>query len=301
MEAVSSQPSSALADSGEGSGSMSNIIQFLKQHSLICGLVLMFLFTWPIDFANAGVLSIRVPPVVSLMLGWGIIFAALIMTGLTLGKDGVISLLKRFLIWRVHSKWYLVAFLLYPIVFTTAVLVKAVWTQTSPDFSTIMAHDIFGASANLPVFIIPFFIVDFITNGEEMGWRGYVLPRLQSRHSALVSSLIVGLLWGFWHLPRYFALQNTGSFALMMVKTLADAVIYTWLYNNTRGSLLLPAILHAAGNTAGVFLPMANTLSGVNMDVYITAIVLLVSIAVTITLSTSPARLTQTGLSQARN
>jgi membrane protease YdiL (CAAX protease family) len=153
-----------------------------------------------------------------------------------------------------------------------------------------MAYDIFGASANLPVLVIPFFVIDFLTNGEEMGWRGYVLPRLQAQHSALVSSLIVGAIWGFWHLPRFLAPDNTGSFLLMIVKTLADAVIYTWLYNNTRGSLLLTTILHAAGNTAGVLLPMANTLSGANMEVYITAIVLLIIAAVTVTLRAKPAR-----------
>jgi membrane protease YdiL (CAAX protease family) len=250
----------------------------------------MFLFTWPIDFARIGMLPIKVPFLVSMTLGWGIIFASLIMTRLTLGRNGALTLLKRFLIWRVSWKWYLIAFLLYPLVFITAVLARAVWTQTNPDFSTTMAHDIFGASANLPVLVIPFFVIDFLTNGEEMGWRGYVLPRLQARHSALVSSLIVGAIWSFWHLPRFLAHDNTGSFLLMIVKTLADAVIYTWLYNNTRGSLLLTTILHAAGNTAGVLLPMANTLSGANMEVYITAIVFLIIAAVTVTLRAKPAR-----------
>lgn len=261
---------------------MQNIIQFLRRHSLISGILLMFLFTWPIDLANAGVLPFEVPSAVYMTFGWGIIFASLIMTGVTLGRDAVVTLLRRFLIWRVNWKWYLIAFLLYPAVFITAVLIKAIWAQTGPDFSSAMAYDIFGKSASLPVFILPFFLVDFLTNGEEMGWRGYALPRLQTRHSVLVSGLIVGVIWGFWHFPRFLEPENTGSFPLMMVKTMADGVIYAWLYNNTGGSLLLTTILHAAGNTAGVFLPMANTLSGTNMDVYITAIALLISLAVAI-------------------
>jgi membrane protease YdiL (CAAX protease family) len=209
------------------------------------------------------------------------------MTGLTLGKDGAIQLLKRFLIWRVSWKWYIVAFFLLPVISTCAVLWNAAWTQTPIDFSQVFAHKIFGASVNLPAFILPFFIFDFLTNGEEMGWRGYVLPRLQTKHSVLVSSLILGVIWAFWHFPRYLAPSNTGSFPLLLIKLLADAVIYTWVYNGTKGSLLLTTILHAGENTAGVFLPMANTLSGEHIDVYITAIIFLVLTAITVSIASS--------------
>jgi len=265
---------------------MNPFTEFLKRNSLVAGILLMFLLTWPVDFANSGLLQFRVPYVISITFGWGIIIASVIMTGLTLGKSGVITLLRRFLIWRVGWKWYAAAFLLYPAIFTTAVLINAVWSQSPIDFSVVMAHKIFGASANLPTFILPFFIFDFLTNGEEMGWRGYVLPRLQAKHSALISSLILGVIWAFWHFPRYLAPGNSSSFILLIIKVLADAVIYTWVYNNTKGSLLLTTILHAAGNTAGVFLPMANTLSGEHMDVYITAIVFLIIITATVIINT---------------
>jgi len=150
---------------------MKPFTEYLKRHSLISGIFLMFLFTWPIDLANSGFLPFEVPFAVYVTLGWGFIFASLIMTGLTAGRGGVITLVKRFLIWRVGWRWYLVAFLLFPLVFTSAVLLNAVWTQTPIDFSGVFAHKIFGESANLPAFILPFFIFDFLTNGEEMGWR----------------------------------------------------------------------------------------------------------------------------------
>jgi len=266
---------------------------FLERHTLVLGIALMFLLTWPIDFANSGLLPFRVPYVISITFGWGISFASLIMTRLTLGKNGVTTLLKRFLIWRVGWKWYIAAFLLHPAIFISAVLIVAVWSHVPIDFSEVFAHKIFGESANLPVFILPFFIFDFLTNGEEMGWRGYVLPRLQFKHGALVSSLILGVIWAIWHLPRFLAPGNNSSFALMMVKVLADAVIYTWVYNSTKGSLLLTTILHAAGNTAGVFLPVANTQSGEHLDVYITAIVLLIITATAITLLTGSKQLSR--------
>lgn len=275
--------------------------EFLKRNSLGIGIIMMFLFTWPIDLANSGVLPVKVPFAVYIILGWGFIFASLIMTGLTLGRGGVITLAKRFLIWRVEWKWYLTAFLLLPMIFASAVLLKAALTQSSTDFSAVAAHMIFGASANLPAYILPFFIFDFLTNGEEMGWRGYVLPRLQAKHSALVSSLILGVVWGFWHLPKYLAPDNSSSFALGMVKILAEAVLYTWLFNNTKGSLLLTTIMHAAGNTAGVFLPMSTTISGSNTDTLIIVIAIEVLTAIIVTVLTGPPRLSRTEAMQVQN
>ena len=266
---------------------------FLKRHSLIIGLALMFLYTWTIDLSNSRVLPFQVPFLIYITLGWGFIFTSLLMTGLTLGRDAVITLMKRFLIWRVSWKWYLAAFLLIPVIFTSAVLLNAAMTRSPLDFSTVAAHMIFGASANLPVLILPFFLFDFITNGEEMGWRGYVLPRLQAKYNALVASLILGALWAFWHLPKYLSPDNSASFVAGSVKILAEAIIYTWLYNNTKGSLLLTTIMHAAGNTAGAFLPMANTISGNNMGTLAIVVALEVVIAIVIVFTTGAERLSR--------
>lgn len=277
---------------------MKTLSNFLNRHSLVLGIILMFLFTWPIDLANSGLMPFQVPFGVYILLGWGFIFAALIMTGLTMGKDAVIALLKRFLKWRVGWKWYLAAFLLFPAIYLSAVLLNAALTQSTFDFSTVMAYEIFGPSANLPALVLPFFLFDAITNGEEIGWRGYVLPRLQVRHSALISSLIVGLIWGFWHLPKFLAPGNTDSFALFMVQKLAEAVLYSWLYNNTKGSLLLVTLFHASDNTTAVFLPIANTTSGSNLNTPMIAIALLVLVAAVITIVQGSEHLSRTTTKQ---
>jgi membrane protease YdiL (CAAX protease family) len=279
---------------------MNQTTAFLKRYSLVIGIVLMFLLTWPIDLANSGIVPIQFPFIVYLFLGWGFIFASVIMTGLTLGKDGVVALLKRYVQWRVGWQWYLAAFLLAPSLIVLAVYINAALVGVPPDFSTVMAHKIFGASAYLPLFILPFFLVDLISNGEEMGWRGYVLPRLQAKYSALTSTLILGVIWGFWHLPKYLSHWNTVSFAWFMVHTMAYAVILTWLYNNTKGSLLLVAISHASSNTAGVFMPMANTVSSENMGAYVIFVLLEVITAVMIIIVTGPERFSRTEPMQAQ-
>jgi len=273
---------------------------FLKRYSLVIGVVLMFVLTWPIDLANSGIVPIQFPFIVYLFLGWGFIIASVIMTGLTLGKDGVVALLKRYVQWRVGWKWYLAAFLLAPSLIVLAVYINAALVGVPPDFSTVMAHKIFGESAYLPLFILPFFLVDLISNGEEIGWRGYVLPRLQAKYSALTSTLILGAIWGFWHLPKYLSHWNTVSFAWFMVHTMAYAVMLTWLYNNTKGSLLLVAISHASSNTAGVFMPRANTVSSENMGAFIIFVLLQVITAVIIILVTGPERFSRTEPMQAQ-
>ena len=273
---------------------MDKTMAFLQRYSLVIGILLMFALTWPIDLANAEVIPIRVPFLLYIFLGYGFGVASLVMTGLTLGREGVFTLLKRFFLWRVEWKWYVVAFLLNPLIMTSAVLLNAALTHAPLDFSQVFAHKIFGPSANLLVFILPFFLFDAIANGEEIGWRGYVLPRLQVKHSALVSSLILGVIWGFWHFPKYLAPGNNSSFALFMLKTLADAVLYTWLFNNTKGSLLLTTLFHASGNTAGVFLPIANTVTGDNIGTLVFLVVLEIVVAIVVVRIAGPARLSRT-------
>jgi membrane protease YdiL (CAAX protease family) len=99
--------------------------------------------------------------------------------------------------------------------------------------------------------------------GEEMGWRGYALTRLQMTKSPFISSLIVGLFWGLWHLPIiYWFSSQTGllflvEFGLYVLLLTAVSVIFTWVYNVTNKSLWMIVLMHAAftasGNTIAVF------------------------------------------------
>lgn len=266
---------------------------FLKRHSLVIGIVLMFALTWPIDLANSGILPFKVPFMIYLTLGYGFIYASLLMTGLTLGKEGVVALLKRFLLWRVGWKWYL-ALLIMPSLTVMGVLLNAALTQTPIDFSTAYAYRIFGSSANLWFFVIPFFLVDALANGEEIGWRGYILPRLQARHSALTSALLLGIVWALWHLPKFLPHWDTVTFAWYILDTLAKSVFLAWMYNNTKGSLLLVTLGHAMWNTAGIFLPTATMAANGNNGAFIITVMLEVLVMAVITVIAGPERLSRT-------
>ncbi len=237
---------------------------FLKQHSLAVGLVLMFLYTWTIDLSNSGVLPFKIPFFVVLTLGWGFIFVSLLMTWLTLGKEAMKTLFTRFFIWRVGWKWWLVAILLLPALRFAAIPLTAWLTGVPADYSHPMIRDVVPLDAPLLMLVVPWIIFEILTNGEEMGWRGYVLPRLQAKYNALVASLIVGVIWAAWHLPKFFGTGLSGerSFVWFTVAHLALAVLYTWLYNNTCGSLLLVTLFHASSNTFGVFMPAKFAVAG---------------------------------------
>ncbi|HEY5902805.1 MAG TPA: type II CAAX endopeptidase family protein [Anaerolineales bacterium] len=277
---------------------MNALLDFLKRHSLVCGILLMFLLTWPIDLSNSGLLPFKVPFIIYLFLGWGFVFAAVIMTGLTLGRQGVAALLKRYLYWRVSWKWYAAALLLPAGLIVLAIYLHAARTGVAPDYGTVMAYKFLGKGANLPLLFLPYLLYEAVANGEEIGWRGYVLPRLQAKYSALTATLILGVIWGIWHLPKFLPDFDLVRFAWFMLHTLAAAVMLTWIYNGTGGSLLLATLYHASSNATSVFMPMANTRTTEGMGAYILFVLLEVLTALIIVAATGAARLPRTAVPQ---
>ncbi len=96
---------------------------------------------------------------------------------------------------------------------------------------------------------------------EDLGWRGFMLPLLQDRYSALVSSLVVGVAWAGWHLPLFLNATTThggwplSQQLLWVVSILAGSILWTWMYNSTGGSVLAVAVFHAGVNAMGIFHP----------------------------------------------
>lgn len=169
-------------------------------------------------------------------------FAAILVLVALHGRRGPDPLFARLAIWRVHPAWYVVA------VLGGAVLVVATLALTAL-FGPLPA-DLF---ASFPLGALPgaFLFAAVVAVWEELGWRGFALPRLQARYDALAAGLILGLIWALWHLPLFF--NPTLDFSLawlpIYVANLSlSAVIYTWLFNNTRGSVLLATLYHASEN-----------------------------------------------------
>ena len=213
---------------------MEGIRSFVKRHPLVTYFVLAYALTW----ALAPLLTI------SLLLGVvGLLMpalAAIIVVAMTEGQPGLLALLQRLKLWRVGLRWYGVALGL-PVLLTAGVVALSILlgTPTQVAFSPLS-----------PLTMIVFVLVV----GEEAGWRGYALPKLLQSHSAFTASLILGVLWGAWHLPTFFipgAPQAGIPFVAFLLFTMGASVLFTWLNLHTRGSLLLATLFHGAINSFG--------------------------------------------------
>ncbi len=181
--------------------------------------------------------------------------AAIVVTRMLYGAGGVRELLKALVRWRVGLIWYVVA-----IAGPVAILIAG---RVITQLAGLSAAQVEPQADPLP-FAISAFVVSLFSNPwEEVGWRGFALPHLQRRYNALLATLIVGALWGLWHLPLFFWADNPMSeypFLPWFIGTVAETFVYTWLYNSTGGSILLVALFHVVLNTAGALIPGVSVL-----------------------------------------
>jgi membrane protease YdiL (CAAX protease family) len=222
----------------------SRLSSLIQQHPLASFFVLAYAISW----------ILWLPLVVSgddspsglglLLLALGSLVpssVAILLVAALHGKAGVRKLLRRLLIWRVGFAWW-VAVALVSTLALGAVGLSVLFGGDGPD-----------VTATIPGAIILFalFIFPGSAGGEEIGWRGFALPHLQTVRSALGASVVLGVAWGVWHLPLYLTgadIRPLSLFAPWVVLTVAGSVIYTWMYNGTGGSLLIVVMFHAASN-----------------------------------------------------
>lgn len=201
---------------------------------------------------------------------------ALGLTARASGVAGVRALLRRLLQADVHPRWYVFAVSYMAAVKLTAAVAHRVMMGVWPAF---------GAT---PWLLMLLAIVASTPSqaGEELGWRGYALPRLASRMGLARGSVLLGIIWAVWHLPLFVipGTDTTGQpFAPYLVSVTALSVAIAWLYGHTRGSLLLVMLMHAAiNNTAGIvpsIAPDATGTPGPSLMAWLTGTVLWVCAA----------------------
>jgi len=160
---------------------------------------------------------------------------------------------------RNLSIWIVIALVLWPFLIGTGNLsANLLGTALSP------APSIPGISI-VPL-LVQSFLWAFLYGGalnEEPGWRGFALPRLQKNHSPLMASIILGTLWGLWHVPLHFLDAYGGGAigAVLRIQEIPLAIIFTWLYNRSKGSLLAAIILHTSINTVGFIYPRSYVIT----------------------------------------
>jgi uncharacterized protein len=219
---------------------------------LIIYFVLAYLISWiiwlPLILPKYGIDILPVVPKYHHYLGsFGPMIAAIIVKYIYEGRQGVKDLLKRLVQWKVNWVWYVVV-LVVPVLLVIAAGYTDEFINQQPftikGFSTSNEFSQFGA--------VSYFLFNFFTFGigEETGWRGYALPALQKRFSALTSTLILTVGWACWHIPAFiyrpsYSQMNATGIAGFFMSLLTGAIVLTWLYNSTKGSLFIAAIFHA--------------------------------------------------------
>lgn len=238
--------------------------RFLSKHPLISFYLMAFLFSW---FAVAPRLSnpdLPVEPFLILGALLGPALSAFIMIGVTEGRAGLRDFSRRILRWRVGIFWWFIV--LFGILVALNVIASLFLGLS------IIREFLLHAGSILPTYLFAlFFGVILGPLWEEIGWRGFALPRLQSRYGPVAASIVVGMLWAFWHIPGYPGGWMEAAFPALLISSIGFSVIATWIYNNTAGSILLMILLHSSSNAAisvGTMVLPTNLSAEMNAFVY---------------------------------
>lgn len=215
---------------------MNVIISYVKQHALAAFVILTFAAFWVL--LPLAAFSPALPVFIGTFMP---ALAALLVCGITEGRSGVKNLLSRLTIWQVGILWYAAA-LGIPVLVGLLSLFFAV-TLGSADAANLGAVSLFTAS---------FFLFAI---GEELGWRGFALPRLLEQFSPFVASLLLGAIWFAWHLPLFLPGMMFDGVPLLPAGLvfLVISILYTWIFQHTNGSVLLAILLHGSSNATGIF------------------------------------------------
>jgi uncharacterized protein len=220
----------------------------------------------PLALASWSILPFQIPGIVAWLSASAPIFAGIYMLSRELGKDGIKQLFIRCGMWKFNIGWYVIAFGLpvFLVLLDLGVYRLAGGQLTGkPPASWLTGY----LSSLLPLIPLAIF--------EEAGWRGYASPRLQSMLGKWGGSLVLGTLWGIWHIPFYL-IRGVSFFAdfdlphlvvsllFFVIGTAAFETTMTWLFRHTRGSLLFACIFHASNNAFATlaFIPTAQAGQG---------------------------------------
>ncbi len=228
----------------------------LAGHPLLSFFVIAFAGAWVVELpvvlsrTGTGLLPYTLPPIVVALMIAGATFAgptvaAFVMVRVTEGREGPRRLLRRYVQWRVKVRWYLVVLLVIP---AGEVLGAIVLPGVLASYQPVTL----GLAAGYPLALVTTLILGGPL-GEEPGWRGFALPRLQTAYGPLTGSVILGVLWALWHLPLFWSgvwtPLSVANVVMFIVMITLLTVVMTWVFNNAGGSLLITMLMHASFNT----------------------------------------------------
>jgi uncharacterized protein len=228
---------------------------WIVRHPLLAYFLVTFAGSWALTIPlalSSGLNLFPLPDLVFILLFIASIYAgpflsALVVTRVTEGKAGVHRLFKRCVQWRVGVGWYLAAIFSFLLIWLAAFSVLF----SGAPLRGLLANPLLLVTLFLP-WLLQGILIPAI--GEEVGWRGVALPRLQAQYGPVLAAIILGILQGVWHFPILFT-PILGPFTpekfVTFVLTATGAVfLYNWVFNNASASLLIAILMHASSNAA---------------------------------------------------
>jgi membrane protease YdiL (CAAX protease family) len=224
---------------------------FIKRNPVLSMSIITLLFAWPglvwEALYSQGLVPTQSPIVLSLLIGWVPGIAAVVVSAIVAGRAGVRELLGRLLVWRVGFQWYFVGFFLLAVIILGGIGLHAFFGGTMPVIPAI-GSPLWEVALSFLLFIV----VGSLLNTEEIAWRGFVIPKLQAKYGALAASLLLVIPESLLHLPYFWNkdvdfYQTVGVFWFTAF-AVAAVFIYTYVFNKTKGSLLIVTIMHASQN-----------------------------------------------------
>ena len=222
----------------------------MKRHrKLVVFVGLTYAVSWlawaPLCLEKLGALSIQPSPYWHLAGGFGPLIAAVLVSAWD--RDALARLVTRVVRVRDHARWIAGA-ALGPLALGIGALGLIQLVGGNVDWFAL------GRGAEFPLLVLPvYWLANVVCYGfgEEVGWRGFLLPHLQARWSALTASLIVSAIWAGWHLPLFLfspgmSAMGVGGMIGWAISILTGSVIMTWLFNASGGSVLAVALFHGA-------------------------------------------------------
>jgi len=210
-----------------------------------------FLVSWTFFFSAVAFSGPTITPFISVLVLLGTITPSIVALLLSAIEGGAGALASRILEANVALRWY--AFAIFYML-TVKLLVALVYRAAMGTWPR------FGTESWLIIAIAILFSTP-VQAGEELGWRGYALPRLAARIGYAGASVLLGVIWGIWHMPLFFV-GGTDKFGqsitVFVLGTAALSVAVTWLYVHVKGSLLLTMLMHSAVNQTVGIVPSAD-------------------------------------------